>query len=69
MFQDRIIHWTKIIDLFMFTKNTAIALARKRTGTLLFARTHQSRMQTLKLDMDPRRDIANAHVQISRLNR
>ena len=69
MFQDRIIHWTKIFDLFMFTKNTAIALAKKRTGTVLFARTHERRMQTLELNMDPRRDIANAHVQISRLNR
>jgi len=69
MFQDRIIHWTKIFDLFMFMKNTAIVLAKKRTGTLLFASNHQSRMQTLKMNMDPRRDIANAHVQISRLNR
>ena len=68
MFQDRIIHWTKIFDLFMFTKNTAIVLAKKRTGTL-FARTHQSSMQTLKLNMDPRREMANAQVQISRLNR
>ena len=68
MFQDRIIHWTKIFDLFMFTKNTAIVLAKKRTGTL-FARNHQSRMHTLKLNMDPRREMANAQVQISRLNR
>lgn len=69
MFRDRIIHWSRILDLWTCTISTEVVLAKARTGTLLFARTYQSKVQTPKLIMDHRRDLANAYVQISRLNR
>jgi hypothetical protein len=69
MFRERILHWTRMLDLFTCTMSTLVVLARVRAGPLLFARTHLANAATRQTNANLQHNQAIAYMQISRLNR
>jgi hypothetical protein len=69
MFRERILHWTRILDVFTCTMSTLVVLARTRAGPLLFARTHLGNTATRQTNANLQHNQAIAYMQISRLNR
>jgi len=69
MFRDRMLHWSKLLDSFTYTLNTAMVLAKNRVNALLFFNIPQRPVSMGRRTVDPSLDMAVAYVQISRLNR
>jgi hypothetical protein len=68
MFRERMAYWARILDLSAFTMNAVAVLASIKARSLL-AGTYRNKATTPILNTDPRRDMAIAYTQLSRLNR
>lgn len=68
MFRDRIAHWARILDLFTLATSTVTVLATVRASALL-AGPYRSRVTVVEEGIDPRRNMAIAYTQLSKLNR
>jgi len=68
MFRERIAHWARILDLLPTTINAVAVLARVKPASVP-TRNYRSEMNVARIDNDPRREMAIAYTQMSRVNR
>ena len=68
MFRDRLANWAKVLDLLTLTMNGVALLASFRASAVLPG-VNRNRLTGPELNVDPRRNMAIAYTQVSRLNR
>jgi hypothetical protein len=68
MFRDRIAEWASLLDLITCKISTVVVMTRVRPG-LLPSRNYRSTVSVIHINSDPRREMAYAYAQLSRVNR
>ncbi len=68
MFRERVAHWARILDFLPTAINTVAVLTRVKAASGL-VQIYRSGVTAPQVSSDPRREMAIAHVQVSRLNR